>query len=78
MKVSNLNKECVKSRLGDSAYTSFKQVSNISEKNLSKEEVKTLNKLLKKGEYRRRKSLESFDSYGRTNHTSPQKSRRSR
>ena len=47
LKVSNLNKECVKSRLGDSAYTSFKQVSNISEKNLSKEEVKALNKLLK-------------------------------
>ena len=36
--VSNLNKECVKSRLRDSAYTSFKQVSKISETNLSKED----------------------------------------
>ena len=34
LEVSNLNKECVKSRLWDTAYISFKQVSNISEKNL--------------------------------------------
>ena len=47
LEVSNLNKECVKSRLRDSAYTLFKQVSKISEKNLSKEEVKALNNLLK-------------------------------
>ena len=47
MAVSNLNKECVKSRLRDSAYTSFKQVSKISEKNLSKEKVKALNNLVK-------------------------------
>ena len=44
--VSNLNKECVKSRLQNSAYTSFKQFSKISEKNLSKEEVKALNTLV--------------------------------
>ena len=47
LEVSNLNKECVKSRLRDSAYTSFKQVSKISEKNLSKEEVKALNNLVR-------------------------------
>ena len=47
LEVSNLNKECVKSRLPDSAYTSFKQVSKISEKNLSKEEVKALNNLVR-------------------------------
>ena len=47
MKVSNLKKECAKGRLRDSAYTSFKLVSRISEKNLSKEEVKTLNNLVK-------------------------------
>ena len=29
-------------------------------------------------ECRRRKSLESFESYGRTNHMSPQKSRKHR
>ena len=40
--VGNLNKECVKSRPQDSAYTSFKQASKISEKHLSKEEVKHL------------------------------------
>ena len=45
--ISNLNKECVKSRLRDSAYTSFKQVSQISEKNLSNKEVKALNNLVK-------------------------------
>ena len=43
----SLKKECVKSRLRDSAYTSFKQVSKISEKILSKEEVKPLNNLVK-------------------------------
>ena len=42
LEVSNLNKECVKSRLRDSTYTSFKQVSKISEKNLSKDKVKAL------------------------------------
>ena len=47
LEVSNLNKECVKSRLRDSAYRSCKQVSKISEKNLSKEEVKALNNLVK-------------------------------
>ena len=47
LEVSNLNKECVKSRLRDSANTSFKQVSKISEKNLSKEEVKALNNLVR-------------------------------
>ena len=47
LEVSNLNKECVKSRLRDSAYTSCKHVSKISEKNLSKEEVKALNNLVK-------------------------------
>ena len=36
LRVSNLNNECVKSRLWDSEYTSFKQVSNISQKNVSK------------------------------------------
>ena len=45
--VSRINQECVKSRLRDSVYTSFKQVSKISEKNLSKEEVKALNNLVR-------------------------------
>ena len=39
--------KCVNSRLRDSVYTSFKQVSKISEKNLSKEEVKALNNLVR-------------------------------
>ena len=47
LKVINLNKECFKSNLRDNTYTSFKQVSKISEKNLSKEEVKALNNLVK-------------------------------
>ena len=48
LEVSNLNKWCNnKCRLWDSVYTSFKKVSKISEKNLSKEEVKALNNLLK-------------------------------
>ena len=45
--IGNFNKECVKSRLRDSAYSSFKQTSKISEKNLSREEVKALNNLVK-------------------------------
>ena len=43
LEVSNLNK----SRLRDSACTSFKQVSKYSEKNVLKEEVKALNNLVK-------------------------------
>ena len=45
--IGNFNKECVKSRLRDSAYSSFKQVFKISDKNFSWEEVKALNNLLK-------------------------------
>ena len=47
LEVGNLNKECANSRLRDSAYTSFKQVSKVSQKNLSKEEVKAPNNLVK-------------------------------
>ena len=47
LEVINRNKECVKSRLQDSTYTSFKQVSKISQKNLSKQEIKALNNLIK-------------------------------
>ena len=47
LEISNLNKECVKSRLRDSAYASFKQISKISAKNLSKEEIKALNNFVK-------------------------------
>ena len=39
--------KCVKNRLRDSAYSSLKQVSKISDKNLSREEVKTLNNVVK-------------------------------
>ena len=46
MDIGNFNKECVKSRLRDSAYLSFKQVSKISDKNHSREEVKALNNLV--------------------------------
>ena len=46
LEVGYLNKECVKSRLRDSAYTSFKQVSKTSEKYLLKE-VKAPNNLVK-------------------------------
>ena len=46
LEVINLNNACIKNKIGDSAYT-FKQVSRISEKNLSKEEVKALNNLVK-------------------------------
>ena len=45
--IDNFNKECVKSRLPDGAYSSFKQISKISNKNLSREEVKALNNLVK-------------------------------
>ena len=47
LKVNNLNNECVKSRLQDSKNTSVKQISKISGKNLSKEEVKAFNNLVK-------------------------------
>ena len=47
MEVSKLNKKCVKSKLRDSASTLFKQVSKVSEKNLSIEEVKALSNLVK-------------------------------
>ena len=46
--IGDFNKECVKSRLRDSAYSSFKQVSRISDKTVSREEVKALNNLVKK------------------------------
>ena len=42
MDIGDFNKECVKSRLRDSAYSSFKQVSRISDKNRSREEIKAL------------------------------------
>ena len=45
--IGDFNKECVKSRLRDGAYSSFKQVSRISDKNLTREEVKALNNLVK-------------------------------
>ena len=45
--IGNFNKECCKSRLRDNAYSSFKKVSKISGKNLSIEEVKALNNLVK-------------------------------
>ena len=45
--IGEFNKECVKSRLRDSAYSSFKQVSRISDKNLSREDAKALNNLVK-------------------------------
>ena len=44
--IDNFNEECVKSRLRDSAYSSFKQVFQMSDKNLSKERVKALNNLV--------------------------------
>ena len=44
--IDNFNEECVKSRLRDSAYSSFKQVFKMSDKNLSKERVKALNNLV--------------------------------
>ena len=49
--ISDFNKECVKSRLRDRAYTSFKQVSKISDKNISREEVKALNNLVKNKDF---------------------------
>ena len=39
--------ECIKSSLEDNVCTSFKQISKISEKNLSTEEVKVLNNFFK-------------------------------
>ena len=44
--IGNFNKECVKSKLQDTAYLPFKQVSKISDKNLSRELVKALNNLV--------------------------------
>ena len=45
--VGNFDKLCVKCRLRGSAYSSFKQVSQIFDKNPSSEEIKVLNKLVK-------------------------------
>ena len=45
--IGDFNKECVKSRLRNSVYSSFKQASRISDKDLSREEVKALNNLAK-------------------------------
>ena len=42
----NFNKKFVKSRLWDYAYSSFKQVSKISEKNLLHEEINALKNLI--------------------------------
>ena len=43
---SSFNKECVKSRLQDCAYSSFKQVLKIFDKNLPDEEIKALKNLI--------------------------------
>ena len=43
---SSFDKECVKCRLRDCAYSSFKQVSKISDKNLPDEEIKALKNLI--------------------------------
>ena len=45
--IGDFNKECVKIRLRNSVYSSFKQASRISDKDLSREEVKALNNLAK-------------------------------
>ena len=51
LNICNFNKECVKSKLQDSAYSSFKQVCKISDKNPSQRGlnylVKALNYLVK-------------------------------
>ena len=47
MDIVDFKKECVKIRLRDRAYSSFKQVSRISNKSFSREEVKALNNLAK-------------------------------
>ena len=44
--IYSFDKECVKSRLLDCAYSSFKQVSKISDKNLPDEEIKALKNLI--------------------------------
>ena len=45
--IGDFNKECAKRRLRDSTYSLFKQVSRISDKNLSREGFKALNNLVK-------------------------------
>ena len=45
--IGNFNKECVKSRLKESAYSSFKQVFKTSNKHLSIGEAKFCDQLLK-------------------------------
>ena len=45
--IGSCNKKYVKSRLLDSAYSSFKQVSRIFDKNLSRQEIKALDNLVK-------------------------------
>ena len=49
--IGDFNKEFVKSRLQDGRTSSFKQFSKISDKNISREEVKALNNLVKKNTY---------------------------
>ena len=46
--ISNFNEDCVKSRLWDSAFSSFKQVCKISDKNLSLEEIKIKDLVIQK------------------------------
>ena len=45
---SSFDRECVKSRLQDCAYSSFKQVLKISDKNLPDEEIKAFKNLIEK------------------------------
>ena len=45
--IIDFNKACIKSRLRDSAYSPFKQVFKISDKNLSREQVKATVNLVK-------------------------------
>ena len=47
LNIGDFNKECVKSRLRNNVYSSFKQASRMSDKDLSREEVKALNNLAK-------------------------------
>ena len=44
----SFDKECFKSRLPDCVYSSFKQVSKISDKNRPEEDIKALKNLIEK------------------------------
>ena len=60
LEVSNLDKEFIKSRLRDSAFSSYKDTGKTIEKNFTKEEFDALKILLKNKDIMTSQSFEKF------------------